>query len=177
MNFLVEPVASGQGRGSLRADLGSGVISAPCMLGAGGCLPSADKREGDGATPAGIWPIRKVFYRPDRVQKPVTAGAEVRKLSPSDGWCDAPDHPAYNRPVTLPFEASHERMWRDDRLYDIVVILGHNDDPPQPGLGSAIFWHLVASDWRPTAGCVAVTLPVMERLLRHCTPQSRMVIG
>ncbi|MCA8899681.1 MAG: L,D-transpeptidase family protein [Hyphomonas sp.] len=132
-----------------------------CVLGKGGTVPAADKREGDGASPAGTWPMRRVFYRPDRVPPPET-GLPVVALSPDDGWCDAPDDPAYNRPVTLPYAASHEKLWRDDHVYDLIVELGYNDAPPVPGRGSAIFMHLARPDWAGTEGCVA--LPYLDLL-------------
>jgi L,D-peptidoglycan transpeptidase YkuD (ErfK/YbiS/YcfS/YnhG family) len=149
-------------------DLGGGA-RARCALGPAGVVPAAVKREGDGASPAGVWPIRRVLWRPDRGPAPAT----ILPLSPiaeADGWCDAPDDPAYNRPVTLPYPASAERMWREDHLYDLVVILGHNDDPVAPGLGSAIFLHLAKPDYAPTHGCVAVARADLEALLAAAQP-------
>lgn len=136
-----------------------------CALGRSGVV--RQKREGDGATPVGRFPLRQVYYRADRLAPPET-GLARRAIGRDDGWCDAPDDPAYNRPVRLPFAASHERLWRDDDLYDLVVVLGHNDDPPRPGLGSAIFLHVASPDYRPTEGCVAVALPDLLRILRDC---------
>jgi L,D-peptidoglycan transpeptidase YkuD (ErfK/YbiS/YcfS/YnhG family) len=130
---------------------------------------AADKREGDGASPAGVWPIRRVLYRPDRGPAPQTT-LPVAAVAEDDGWCDAPGDPAYNRPVKLPYPASAEQMWRDDHLYDLVVILGHNDDPPIAGLGSAIFLHLAKPDYAPTHGCVAVARGDLEALLRVAKP-------
>ena len=106
-----------------------------------GVKPAADKREGDLASPAGVWPIRRVLYRPDRGAAPATA-LPAAQIAPDDGWCDAPGDPDYNRPVYLPYPASAEHMWLESGVYDIVVILGHNDDPVVPGMGSAIFLHL-----------------------------------
>jgi L,D-peptidoglycan transpeptidase YkuD (ErfK/YbiS/YcfS/YnhG family) len=124
-----------------------------CALGKGGVR--SDKREGDGATPVGCFALRRVLYRPDRLDAPPT-GLPVGPISADDGWCDDPHHPDYNRPVKLPFAASHERMWRDDHLYDVVVVIGHNDAPPVPFMGSAVFVHLARPDWGPTEGCVAL---------------------
>ena len=73
-------------------------------------------------------------------------------LAQDDGWCDAPDDPAYNPPVRLPYPVSAERLWRDDRVYDLIVVLGYNDDPVVPGAGSAIFLHLARPDYAPTPG-------------------------
>lgn len=135
-----------------------------CALGRGGVLPAGDKREGDGATPLGLWPMRRLLFRPDRGPAPPTA-LPASPIRPQDGWCDAPDDPAYNRPVILPYPASCERMWRDDQVYDLVVVLAHNDDPPISNLGSAIFLHLARPDWRPTEGCIALARPDLEQLL------------
>ncbi len=136
--------------------------SAACLLGRTGAAVA--KREGDGRTPVGVWPLRRVLYRPDRLSAP-PSGLPVDALDPADGWCDDPDHPDYNRPVRLPFPAGHERMWRDDGLYDLVVVLGHNDDPVVAGAGSAVFLHVADLDGRPTAGCVAVALDVLRTIV------------
>lgn len=111
--------------------------------------------EGDGISPLGCWPIRRVLFRADRLAPPETVFA-VAPIAPDDGWCDAPDNALYNRPVRLPFAASHEEMWRTDALYDLVVVLGHNDDPVVPGAGSAVFLHVARPDYGPTAGCAAL---------------------
>jgi L,D-peptidoglycan transpeptidase YkuD (ErfK/YbiS/YcfS/YnhG family) len=140
-----------------------------CALGPAGVKPAEEKREGDGASPAGVWPIREVWYRPDRGPPPA-AEIRVHALSERDGWCDDPADPAYNRHVTLPYAASAERMWREDGLYDIVVVLGYNDDPPVPGKGSAIFLHVARTDYSPTEGCVAVARADLEALLAKAQP-------
>jgi L,D-peptidoglycan transpeptidase YkuD (ErfK/YbiS/YcfS/YnhG family) len=140
-----------------------------CALGKGGMTPAAEKREGDLASPAGVWPVRRVLYRPDRGEAPTTA-LPAAPLSRDDGWCDAPGDPAYNRPVKLPYPASAEQMWRDDHLYDIVVVLGHNDEPPVAPMGSCIFLHLARSDYGPTDGCVAVSRGDLEALLAAAQP-------
>ena len=146
-----------------------------CALGPAGVRPAAAKREGDGATPAGLWPIREVIYRPDRGPPPASA-FRVRCMGESDGWCDDPADPAYNRPVQLPYPASAEAMWRDDEIYDIVVVLGHNDDPVVPGMGSAIFLHIARPDYSPTQGCVAVARDDLEDLLRTAKPGDALEI-
>jgi L,D-peptidoglycan transpeptidase YkuD (ErfK/YbiS/YcfS/YnhG family) len=125
----------------------------PASIGRGG--RRSDKREGDGATPVGLLVLRQVLYRPDRVPRPV-ASVPVRALAPDDGWCDDPGSVDYNRPVRLPFAASVEALWRGDHLYDIIGVLGWNDAPVRPGLGSAIFLHLRRADGGPTDGCIAL---------------------
>jgi len=146
-----------------------------CALGPAGVIDAAKKREGDGATPIGEWPIRRVLYRPDRGAAPETR-LPVTAMLDSDGWCDAPDDPAYNRPVTLPYPASAERMWREDEIYDIVVILGHNDDPVVPGMGSAIFLHCARADYTPTQGCIALAQPNLEALLQMAAPGDALAV-
>lgn len=135
-----------------------------CALGKGGVKPEADKREGDGATPLGRYPIRQLLYRPDRIDAPQTR-LPLQALTPQDGLCDDPADPAYNRPVPLPYAASHETLWRADHVYDVIGVLGHNDDPPVPGLGSAIFLHVARPDYGGTEGCVALALPDLLALL------------
>lgn len=140
-----------------------------CALGRAGVTPGADKREGDLASPAGVWPVRRLLYRPDRGAPPPTA-LPIRAIAPDDGWCDAAGDPAYNRPVKLPYPATAERMWRDDGLYDLVVVLGHNDGPPVAGMGSCIFLHLARPGYAPTEGCVALARPDLEALLAIAKP-------
>lgn len=111
-----------------------------------------------------------MLYRPDRGAAPCTS-LVVQPIAPDDGWCDAPGDAAYNRSVKMTYPASGEAMWREDGLYDlVVVVVGHNDDPPIPGLGSAIFLHLARSDYPPTKGCVALSRPVLEALLIVAKP-------
>ena len=93
-----------------------------------------------------------------------------RAIRDDDGWCDAPEDPAYNRPVRLPYPASAEALVREDGLYDVIVILGHNDDPPRPGAGSAIFLHCARPDYGPTLGCVALAKPDLLTLLKAMKP-------
>jgi len=91
-------------------------------------------------------------------------------IAPDDGWCDAPGDPNYNRRITFPFAASAEHLWREDRVYDVVVVLGYNDDPPVPGKGSAIFLHLARPGYTPTEGCVALGEADMEAFLARVKP-------
>lgn len=127
----------------------------PCEIGREGSIAAADKREGDGATPLGRYPIRAALLRPDRIAAPPPGIAiPWRWLREDDGWSDDPADPAYNRPVRHPHRFSAERLWRDDGAYDVIIVLGQNDDPPVPGNGSAIFLHCF--EGRPTAGCVAI---------------------
>lgn len=146
----------------------------PCAIGRGGIV--ADKQEGDGGTPVGGWRMETVHYRADRVPPPVTA-LPVSPIGPSDGWCDDPADAAYNQPIPLPAQCSHERMRRGDTLYDIVVVLDHNRHPPEPGKGSAIFVHCWRAPRFPTAGCVAFPPADLRWILAHWdTRHSRLRI-
>jgi L,D-peptidoglycan transpeptidase YkuD (ErfK/YbiS/YcfS/YnhG family) len=136
-----------------------------CALGPAGIIPAPDKREGDLATPAGHFPIREIWYRKDRLTLPPVK-FRVHEITPSDGWCDVPEHPQYNRHVKLPSDAAHEKLWRDeDDLYNIIVVIGHNDAPPVPGMGSCIFWHIARPAYTPTHGCVAISQADMLDIL------------
>ena len=145
-----------------------------CALGRSGI--SDQKREGDGATPVGAFAMRQLLYRPDRETRPTTLLPGMA-ISPADGWCDAPGDKAYNRPVRLPYPASAERLWRDDHLYDLLVVLGYNDDPVVSGQGSAIFLHLAAPDFAPTAGCVALGRDDFLAVIATTDRASRVIVA
>lgn len=147
--------------------------SARAVCGRGGVR--ADKREGDGASPAGTYKLLEAYYRPDRIAPPAS-GLSLTALCPEHGWVDDPGDPLYNRPVSLPYPARHERMWREDGVYDLVVVIGYNTDPPVPGLGSAIFLHVARPDFAPTEGCVAVERDVLAELLALIGPGSTIAI-
>ncbi|HEY1382939.1 MAG TPA: L,D-transpeptidase family protein [Dongiaceae bacterium] len=138
----------GETRGS--AHLGGAVF--PCALGRSGLV--ADKREGDGGTPVGRFAFRRLLYRADRIPH-IETRLPARHIDPADAWCDDPADAAYNQPVRLPYPARHERLWLDSHLYDLVVVIGHNDDPVVKSAGSAVFLHLARDDWGPTEGCIA----------------------
>ena len=144
-------------------------------LGRSGVISEDKKVEGDGATPLGIYAIRRVLWREDRVTSPLTA-FPARAIRPDDGWCDAPDDQGYNRPVRLPYPSSTETLSRDDELYDIIVVLGHNDDPPFAGQGSAIFLHCKRGDYEPTEGCVALAPEHVRLFLQQAQPGDRVEI-
>jgi L,D-peptidoglycan transpeptidase YkuD (ErfK/YbiS/YcfS/YnhG family) len=133
-----------------------------CALGRAGIR--VHKEEGDSATPAGPLPLRRILYRADRLAAP-DCTVPVEPIGAQDGWCDDPTDKAYNRPVRLPYPGRHEELWRTDPLYDIVGVLGWNDQPVVRGRGSAIFLHLARPDYAPTEGCIALALPDLRALL------------
>ena len=140
-----------------------------CAIGKGGF--SSAKKEGDGATPLGTFAMRECWYRPDRVSAPKT-NLPLKIIQQDDGWCDDPESPDYNRHIKLPFAFSHEKLWQEDGVYDLIVPLGYNDDPVIPGKGSAIFLHCARSGYQPTEGCVALVRGDLLELLTQLGPQS-----
>ncbi|TVR08086.1 MAG: L,D-transpeptidase catalytic domain protein [Salinarimonadaceae bacterium] len=173
----------------------AGHVRVRCALGRSG--PTRFKREGDGATPVGAFPLFGIFHRPDKGPRPRTV-LPTRPIAMRDGWCDAPRHRLYNRLVRLPFDASHEEMWRSDDMYDLVLDIGWNrgrgrerpfapqrgrpraaPSPRKPlkGMGSAIFMHLARPGYSPTAGCVALDGAALRRLVPRIGPRTRLVIG
>jgi L,D-peptidoglycan transpeptidase YkuD (ErfK/YbiS/YcfS/YnhG family) len=160
--------------GSTRGWLLARGLALPCALGRTGI--ARDKREGDGASPAGTFGLRHAFYRPDRLARP-SCGLPLRALHPDDGWCDDSASPLYNRPVRHPFAASAERLWRADGLYDLIVVIGCNDAPVRRGRGSAIFLHCAAPGLAPTAGCVALARADLLRLMPRLGPKTLLAIG
>ena len=151
-----------------------GGVRAPGALGRAGTRFS--KRDGDGATPRGRFVLQRVLYRADREPRPHTA-LPVKAIARHDGWCDAPADRNYNRPVDLPYPASAERMWRDDGLYDIVVVLDHNARPRIRGAGSAIFIHLARPGYLPTEGCIALDQRHLLALLARARRGAVIRIG
>jgi L,D-peptidoglycan transpeptidase YkuD (ErfK/YbiS/YcfS/YnhG family) len=131
-------------------------------LGRGGVR--RDKREGDGATPAGSLPLRRVLYRADRVRA-LSCAVPTEPIAPRDGWCDDVSQPDYNHMIQWPHDGHYEELWRQDAMYDVIGVLGWNDVPVQRGRGSAIFLHIAHSDFRPTEGCIALALADLRQVL------------
>src|SRR5260370_1352135 len=132
-----------------------------------------DRVEGEAATPAGTFPLRHIYFRNDRLVLP-KVGLPARPINRHDGWCDDPRSAAYNRLVRIPNDWSHEKMWREDGLYDLVVVVGYNDDPPEGEWGSAIFLHVARDDYAPTRGCVAFARDDLLEIATLIGPQTRL---
>ncbi|MGZ5920006.1 MAG: L,D-transpeptidase family protein [Hyphomicrobium sp.] len=133
------------------------------------------KREGDGGTPLGRFPIRQVLYRADRGLRPRTR-LPVRTIRKDDGWCDDPADRNYNRLIKLPSQRSAEGLMRADYLYDVVLVLGYNDRPRVRGRGSAIFVHLARPGYMPTDGCIALSRRDLLTLIEHAGPDTTIDI-
>jgi len=144
-----------------------------CATGRNGL--SKNKKEGDGCTPVGTFSFREVFYRADKIVKPICQ-LPIRELTKSDCWCDDPKDSNYNRFVMLPYAASHEELWRKDDVYDVIVVIGYNDRPIHPGAGSAIFMHVTEGDYLATSGCVSLALDDLLKVVSNLTLQSTIRI-
>lgn len=144
-----------------------------CAIGKNGF--ASDKKEGDGCTPIGTFELRECWYRPDRLAMPKTL-LPVKIISEQDGWCDAPEAPEYNRHVRLPFAANHEKLWREEALYDLIIPLGYNDNPITPGKGSAIFMHVAKEDYSGTEGCIALNREDLLEILPHLSITTQIQI-
>lgn len=150
MSKLVAICEPGKGEGKLLFE----TKSYPCIFGKAGL--TLDKKEGDMKTPIGKFPLRRCFYREDKMGDIQTV-LEKRIIQENDGWCDDVRSEYYNRLVSLPFKGRHEKLWRDDEAYDLFIEIGYNDDPVISAKGSAIFLHVMHEDKRPTAGCLSLS--------------------
>ncbi len=143
-----------------------------CAIGRNGLTDNP--MEGDHATPIGLHPLRRVLYRPDRIEQPITV-LPVTTLTPSDGWSDDPkDIENYNQFVEIPHSYSHERLWREEHVYDLIVVVGFNDDPVVLGRGSAIFMHIARKGYTPTEGCVALAKNDLLEVLKGLGLQNNL---
>ena len=124
-----------------------------CALGKGGIKKKV--KEGDNITPKGIFKIIKIYYRPDKINKIITSIKKI-KIKKNMGWCDDPSSSYYNKQVKLPSKYNHERLYRKDNLYDLILVLNYNTDPIIKNKGSAIFLHIAKKKYQPTKGCVAL---------------------
>jgi L,D-peptidoglycan transpeptidase YkuD (ErfK/YbiS/YcfS/YnhG family) len=176
----------------VETNLSAGKEIFPCAVGANGF--SGGTFEGSKTTPVGEFALRPGYYRADKLSDPsrfnirpsdsikaaLPQGEGIFPLTPiqpDDGWCDDPAHPMYNKPVKLPFPASHEKLWLENDTYDIIIPIGYNDDPVIPGKGSAIFLHCAKPGYTPTLGCVAVAREDMLKLLPRISTTTRLLIG
>lgn len=156
-----------------RGVLLAGPLAIPVALGRSGI--KANKREGDGATPRGIFRLKRLWWRADRHPRPRTQ-LPVRRIRDGDGWCEDPLDRHYNRPVVVPKDSKADRLMRQDRLYDFIIEIDHNTRPRIAGRGSAVFVHIARSGFEPTAGCISLTLPALRQMLARVGPRTRIAI-
>jgi L,D-peptidoglycan transpeptidase YkuD (ErfK/YbiS/YcfS/YnhG family) len=157
-----------------RGWLAAGSLAVPVALGRGGII--ANKREGDGGTPKGIFQPRRLWWRADRYPRPKTF-LPARAIRSDDAWCEDPTSRHYNRPFKLGRNDRGDRLRRDDHLYDFIIEIDHNTQPTIAGRGSAVFLHLARPDFSPTAGCVSMKKSAMLQLLRQIGPRTKIIIG
>ena len=153
--------------------LAAGPWVLPVALGRGGI--KANKREGDGATPRGTFRPLRLWWRADRHPRPPTR-LPVRRIGADDGWCENPGDRRYNRPVKLAPVSPADRLKRADALYDYIVEIDHNVRPRVSGRGSAVFVHAARPGFAPTAGCIALELATLRRLLARLGPRTRLMV-
>ena len=154
--------------------LTAGELTIPVALGRGGIR--ANKREGDGGTPRGVFHPKKLWWRTDRYARPRTF-FPVQAIRRDDAWCEDPNDRHYNRPIKRTRNAAGDRLEREDHLYDFIIEIDHNSCPRVAHRGSAVFLHLAREKFAPTAGCVAMRLAAMLQLLRRLGPQTKIIIG
>lgn len=149
-----------------------------CLVGKNGAVAAEAKREGDGRTPLGHWPLVAGFYRPDRVQ---ALGVCQQPLDADLGWCDAAGDALYNQICDADYEASHELLWREDSAYDYLGVMEYNLQgavaADGKGLGSAIFLHVWRNGATHTEGCVALTKADLEEILAEGCTVVEVVLG
>lgn len=167
--MIVRAISARATRGQLQI----GERRFPCALGRSG--KRAIKREGDGATPIGRFPLRAILWRADR-EWPPRSGLPRRPIGANDGWCDEVRDRNYNRLVRHPYPTSAEHLAREDDLYDVVLVIGHNDRPRQRGCGSAIFMHVARTGYRPTAGCIALNKRDLRQVLATTGRATQLLI-
>ena len=146
----------------------------PCALGCGGI--AVKQSEGDGITPIGNFALLSVMVRDDRLALPETT-LSISTINKNDGWCVDPGSPDYNSPITLPHSECHEKLCRDDALYDVIVDVDYNRTETIAGKGSAIFIHVAQPTYSPTEGCVALALKDLLELLKSCDSDTRLIIS
>jgi L,D-peptidoglycan transpeptidase YkuD (ErfK/YbiS/YcfS/YnhG family) len=156
-----------------RGMLHVGLAAFPCALGRSGIRTI--KREGDGATPRARLPLRRVFFRKDRLQRPASL-QKIRAIRPTDAWCDHAHDRRYNRLIARPLGTAEECLTRGDNLYNVIVELGWNDRPVRRNRGSAIFWHGARAGLTPTAGCVAIPIATFAKILPRLARNAVMIV-
>jgi L,D-peptidoglycan transpeptidase YkuD (ErfK/YbiS/YcfS/YnhG family) len=158
---------------SRRGVLMAGPLALPVALGRGGV--KANKREGDGATPRGTFRLKRLWWRAGRHPRPATL-LPAQRIMPDDGWCEDPSDRHYNQRIKVPPKSKADRLARQDNLYDFIIELDHNTRPRVAGRGSAVFIHVARPGFGPTAGCVALDIGALRRLLARLGPQTKIMV-
>ena len=134
------------------------------------------KIEGDSITPRGKFNIVKIYYRSDRVKK-ISSKYKLIKISKNMGWCDDPNSKSYNQLINLPNKYTHEKLYRKDNVYDLLVVLNYNMNPVIKNKGSAIFIHVARQNYKKTSGCVAIKKVHLIKLIKTIKKNTKVVIN
>ena len=144
-----------------------------CALGKAGIRKK--KKEGDNITPKGIYKIIKIYYRDDRIKK-ISSKFKLIKIRKNMGWCDDPKSKKYNQLIKLPNRYSHEKFFKNDNSYDLIVILNYNINPIIKNKGSAIFIHIAKKNYKSTAGCIALKKNDLLKLIKIIDTNTKIFI-
>ena len=145
-----------------------------CALGKGGVKKKII--EGDNITPRGTFKIIKIYYRPDKIKKIKTLIKKI-KIKKNMGWCDDPNSDFYNKQIKLPTKLSHEKLYRNDNLYDLIAVLNYNTNPIIKSKGSAIFIHIAKNSYKKTKGCIALKKKHLVKLISQIKINTKIKIN
>jgi L,D-peptidoglycan transpeptidase YkuD (ErfK/YbiS/YcfS/YnhG family) len=145
-----------------------------CALGKAGIKRKV--KEGDNITPKGIFKITKIYYRPDKIKDIVTPIKKI-KIKKNMGWCDDPDSIDYNKQIELPSKFNHEKLYRNDNLYDLILVLNYNTNPIVKNKGSAIFLHITNDSYKKTKGCIALKKNDLIQLVSKISENTKIKIN
>ena len=144
-----------------------------CTLGKAGI--NVKKKEGDNITPLGTYKISKVYYRKDRIKK-ISSKLKLIKIKKNMGWCDDPNNKNYNQLIKIPSKYSYERLFRNENIYDLIIVLNYNMNPVIKNKGSAIFIHIAKKRFQPTEGCIAISKKNLLYLIRNISKNTKIKI-
>ena len=145
-----------------------------CALGKAGVKKKT--MEGDNITPKGIFKIIEIYYRPDKIKKIKTLIKKI-KIKKNMGWCDDPNSRFYNKLINLPNKYSHEKLYRNDSLYDLIVVLSYNTNPIKKNKGSAIFMHIAKNSYKKTKGCIALKKEHLIKIISKIEKNTKIRIN
>ncbi len=145
-----------------------------CALGKNGIKKKI--KEGDKITPKGKFKLTKIYYRQDKI-KEIKCSITKIKIKKNMGWCDDPKSNFYNQQIKLPSKFGHEKLYRNDRIYDLLVVLNYNTRPIIQNKGSAIFIHIAKKNYKPTAGCIALKKTDLIKLLQMIKKNTKINIS
>ena len=145
-----------------------------CALGKAGIKKK--EKEGDNVTPKGIFKITSMYYRPDKIKNIITAVKKI-KIKKNIGWCDDPNSHFYNQQISLPNKFGHEKLYRNDSLYDLILVLNYNVNPIIKNKGSAIFIHVAKKNYKRTKGCIALKKKHLIELISKIKKNTKIKIN